>query len=102
MSNATRKIAIQWTDKQAKDNVLKLVQDFSSYGFAKDVMLFASQEFISSVDASSMQCTIEVLPDIVDNNSKAKNFILNWAEDIKHDGFLHTLEDDVVLLKDPS
>ena len=99
-----RIIAIQWINEKAIDNVLKLIKDFNSYGFNDCIVLFGQHD-IASLDEQKTQglrYSYVNVPYGKDEIPKIKNFIMSYVEQQQINGFLHIIEDDVALDKDPS
>ena len=105
-----RMIALQWTNEYAVDNVLKLMKDFNTYGFRDNLFLFGLKDDLV-FDEQQIQGLkykyVSVPYGKKDEIPKIKNFILSYVEQQvfeQHmfDGFLHIIEDNVVLDRDPS
>ena len=100
----SRMIAIQWINENAIDNVLKLVKDFNAYGFEDNIILFGAKDVPAFVEpqAEGLKYAYVQVPYEKDEIPKIKNFILSYFEQQeKYDGFLHMLEDNIVLDKNP-
>lgn len=98
-----RKIAIQLMPDDSLSNVVGLLEDFSKYGFSGSMMLFnCSKKAIDAKDIGNVGCQIIDCPDSCDNNSKAKNFIFDTLQAQDGFRFLHIIEGNTKLLKDPT
>lgn len=99
-----RKIVVQWSSNDDYDNIKQLLKDFSDYGFGNDLVLAnSSGKQFDDVDANQLQFASYVVPEeCTNNNSKIKNFILSQiASQLGNFRFLHMIEGNVKLLKDP-
>lgn len=57
----------------------------------------------TSLDGFSLDGVQEIdFPEDKDTNAKCKNYILDYAKEHSFKGFMHVIEDNVKLLKDPS
>ena len=98
------KIAIQWMPTDNYDDVVKLIKDFNSYGFGDDIVLFSNAKTaFNDNDVKDLRYEYIECPDSCDNNSKIKNFIIQYAKDtLGSFRFLHIIEGNAKLLKDPT
>lgn len=98
-----RTIAIEWTKENAKDNVTKLLDSFDSKDNFCRVQLFMLDSLPQFKD-NEIKGNYEtiVFPKEIDSIPKRKNFILGYAKSKGFDGFLHIVEDNIVLDRDPT
>ena len=98
-----RTIAIERTKENAKDNVAKLLDSFSSKDNFCAVQLFMLDSLPQFKDGE-IKGNYEtiVFPKEIDSIPKRKNFILGYAKSKGFDGFLHIVEDNIVLDRDPT
>lgn len=94
-----RYIAVQFTRSGNGQNVSKLLAKLAEFGFGPDcVTLFnGTGESVQDVNAE-----IVTIPPEYNAMSKAKNFIMNSMAVKGGFRFLHLIEDDVEILKDPA
>ena len=97
-----RIIAIEWLKDEGKENVIKLLDCFTKdKNDSYDVIVF-KEESKSIEDNQALNGYVIVdFPKEINNSAKKKNFIFDYAINHKFDGFLHIIEDCVVLDKDP-
>lgn len=93
-----RHIAVQFTRPGNSQNVLKLLTKLAEFGLEPDcVTLFNG----TGEDIQGVNVEVVAIPPEYNAMSKAKNFIMNSATAKGGFRFLHLLEDDVEILKDP-
>ena len=97
-----RIIAIEWTKENAKDNVTKLLDIFSSKDGFCTVQLFMLDSLPQFKDGE-IKGNYEtiVFPKEIDSIPKRKNFILDYAKSKGFNGFMHIVEDCIALDRDP-
>ena len=98
-----RTIAIEWTKQNAKDNVAKLLDSFSSKDNFCAIQLFMLDSLPQFKDGE-IKGNYEtiVFPKEIDSIPKRKNFILDHAKSIGFNGFMHIVEDCIALDRDPT
>ena len=97
-----RTIAIEWTKENAKDNVTKLLDIFSSKDVFCTVQLFMLDSLPQFKDGEIKgNYEIIVFPKEIDSIPKRKNFILDYAKSKGFNGFMHIVEDCIALDRDP-
>ena len=98
-----RTIAIHWNKSKAAEIVEKTVTSFCMSKDNYDVILFKTSSMPDWVEQRVINygCRAIDFPGTVDTAAKQKNFILSYFEQNSFRGFLHIVEDVVVLDKDP-
>lgn len=91
-----RIVAIQAND--ANENTVKLINDINTYQIDCSLIVFKNRQSNLNIGEN-----IEVVdfPDDVSTISKMKNFIIKYCTNKQSDGFLHMIEHNVLLLKNP-
>lgn len=64
------------------------------------VIVFARASLEKALDIP--ECSVVQMPEDIDTQAKAKNFVIRWAKSNCNEGKLHVIEDTVEILKDPS
>ena len=102
--NSLRKIVIQWMPENDYSNIVKLLKDFNDYSFSNDLLLLnCSKKQFNQNDVDELKYQSIECPNDCDNNSKMKNFILQYMSSLSNSfRFLHIIEGNTNLLKDPS
>lgn len=94
-----RRFAVQFTKSNNSQNVLRLLAKLAEFGFGPDcVTLFNA----TSEDIHGVNVEIVAIPLECNTISKAKNFIMNSMAAKGGFRFLHLLEDNIEILKDPA
>lgn len=98
-----RTIAIEWTKENAKDNIAKLLDSFCGKDGFCTVKLFTLDSLpqFKNDEIKGKYETI-MFPKEIDSIPKRKNFILDHAKSKGFNGFLHIVEDTIVLDRDPA
>ena len=96
-----RIIAVEWLNDSTEENVLNLLSSFSGHSDLYSTVLFKDASKSFKEGQSAVPCTVIDFPESIDNDAKKKNFIFDFAIEKKFDGFLHIIEDNVALDKDP-
>ena len=74
-----RMIALQWTNENAVDNILKLMKDFNAYGFGDNLVLFGLKDALAfdEQQVQGLKYKYVSVPYGKDEIPKIKNFILS-------------------------
>ena len=99
----TEMIAVQYSNEKARDNVVKLLKSLSQYGLGDNVILFKAfgMPVWEDIEVEGVEYSCIQIPEDKDTSPKQKNFILDYAKQNGLDSFLHIIEDNVVVDKDP-
>ena len=104
LASIDRIIAIQFTDEKQRNNIIKLIKDFNLYGFGDNLILFSLDTMPKFEDAEveGLKYNAITIPSEYDYSPKQKNFIISYFEQHNFKGFLHIIEENVILDKDPT
>lgn len=104
MSSMKHKIVVQWMPNDNYDDVVQLLKDFNQYGIKDDLILAnSSGKALDQLDVSNMVHEAYEVPSECDNSSKVKNNILSYMATRRNEfKFLHLIEGNTKLLKDPA
>lgn len=98
-----RIIAIEVQHKDAVQFAARLLDFFCKQSDKCSILVFKTSNLpdMQIEDAYSSAFTEVVFPDSIDNIAKRKNFIIDYVKAKNFKGFLHIIEDTIVLDKDP-
>ena len=95
-----RTIAVELRNASMESNVLQLANAFSNVSGADVIVFKANDVHIDAQLADNYQ--LVSIPTEASTQAKVKNFILSYFSNNRFRGFLHIIEDNVILDKDPS
>lgn len=98
-----REIAILWLNDDAEERVRCLVHSLIEYKACKHIIVFSyGQHSDMNISNSMIDCMHVQLDKELDTQPKVRNFINKTVKSSGFKGFLHVIEDETNLNKDPN